>query len=139
MNIQLANIHIFTCVSTLLLCFSEVRGVSFTSDGCVSKFSMKNFQYRLTMLDKLFTLGHIYCIDLQCLINFLLSAIFIVYNKLKMKDMGKRQYRELDDSVKQKISQSMRGRSKSESHKEHISNGLKLYWKQIPNKPFDEK
>lgn len=56
-----------------------------------------------------------------------------------MKDMGKRQYRELDDSVKQKISQSMRGRSKSESHKEHISNGLKQYWKQIPNKPFDEK
>ena len=50
--------------------------------------------------------------------------------------MSKRQYRELDDSVKQKISQSMRGRSKSESHKEH---GLKQYWKQIPNKPFDEK
>ncbi len=49
-------------VSTLLLCFSVVRGVGFTSDGCVSKFSMKNFQYRLTMLDKLFTLGHIYCI-----------------------------------------------------------------------------
>lgn len=73
------------------------------------------------------------------MINFLLSAIFIVYNKLKMKDMSKRQYRELDDSVKQKISQSMRGRSKSESHKEHISNGLKQYWKQIPNKPFDEK
>ena len=43
--------------------------------------------------------------------------------------MGKRQYRELDDVVKQKISQSMRGRSKSESHKEHISNGLKQYWK----------
>ena len=67
------------------------------------------------------------------------SAIFIVYNKLKMKDVSKRQYRELDDSVKQKISQSMRGRSKSESHKERISNGLKQYWKQIPNKPFDEK
>lgn len=57
----------------------------------------------------------------------------------KNEDMGKRQYRELDDVVKQKISQSMKGRSKSESHKEHISNGLKQYWKQIPNKPFDEK
>lgn len=54
-----------------------------------------------------------------------------------MKDMSKRQYRELDDSVKQKISQSMKGRSKTTSHKEHISNGLKQYWKQVPNKPFD--
>lgn len=52
--------------------------------------------------------------------------------------MSKRQYRELDNSVKQKISQSMRGRSKSESHKEHISIGLKQYWKRIPNKPFDD-
>lgn len=51
--------------------------------------------------------------------------------------MSKRQYRELDDSVKQKISQSMKGRSKTTSHKEHISNGLKQYWKQVPNKPFD--
>lgn len=53
--------------------------------------------------------------------------------------MGKRQYRELDDLVKQKISQSMKGRSKTTSHKEHISNSLKQYWKQVPNKPFDEK
>ena len=53
--------------------------------------------------------------------------------------MGKRQYRELDDLVKQKISQSMKGRSKTTSHKEHISNGLKQYWKQVPNKPFEEK
>lgn len=49
-------------VSTLLLYFSVVRGVGFISNGYVSKFSMKNFQYRLTMLDKLFTLGHIYSI-----------------------------------------------------------------------------
>ena len=47
-------------VSTLLLYFSVVRGVGFTSDSCVLKFSLKNFQYRLTMLDKLFILGHIY-------------------------------------------------------------------------------
>ena len=53
--------------------------------------------------------------------------------------MGKRQYRELDDFVKQKISQSMKGRSKTTSHKEHISNGLRQYWKQVPNKPFDEE
>ena len=60
--ILFVDLQIIAYVSTHLLCFSEVRGVSFTSDGCVSKFSMKNFQYRLTMLDKLFTLCHIYCI-----------------------------------------------------------------------------
>lgn len=62
MNVQLSHIHIFTCVSTLLLYFLVVMGVGFTSDGCVSKFFQKDFQYRLTMLDKLFALGHIYCI-----------------------------------------------------------------------------
>lgn len=47
----------------------------------------------------------------------------------------KRKYRELSDEIKQKISQSMKGRSKSFTHKEAISNGLKDYWKTIPNKP----
>lgn len=70
------------------------------------------------------------------LINFANLIIFILYNRIKIENMGKRQYRELDDLVKQKISQSMKGRSKTTSHKEHISNGLKQYWKQVPNKPF---
>ena len=73
------------------------------------------------------------------LINFANLAIFIIYNRIKIENMGKRQYRELDDFVKQKISQSMKGRSKTTSHKEHISNGLRQYWKQVPNKPFDEE
>ena len=47
----------------------------------------------------------------------------------------KRQYRELSDETKAKISQSMRGKSKTISHKDAISNGLKDYWKTIPNKP----
>lgn len=47
----------------------------------------------------------------------------------------KRQYRELSDETKAKISQSMRGKSKSFMYKEAISNGLKDYWKTIPNKP----
>lgn len=47
----------------------------------------------------------------------------------------KRQYRELSDETKAKISQSMKGRSKSFTHKEAISNSLKSYWKTIPNKP----
>jgi len=46
-----------------------------------------------------------------------------------------RQYRELNDITKAKISQSMKGRSKTPTHKENISNGLKAYWQTIPNKP----
>lgn len=49
----------------------------------------------------------------------------------------KRQYRQLDDATKQKISQSLKNRSKSMSHKERIRNGMREYWKGIPNKPID--
>ena len=48
---------------------------------------------------------------------------------------NKRKYRELDPEIKQKISQAMKGKSKSFTHKEAISNGLKSYWKNIPHKP----
>ena len=50
----------------------------------------------------------------------------------------KRQYREMDDITKMKISQTLKGRGKSSTHKENISAGLKNYWKQIPNKPMDD-
>lgn len=50
----------------------------------------------------------------------------------------KRQYRELSDTTRAKISQSMRGRSKTYTHKEAISKGLKEYWKTIPNKPITD-
>ena len=33
----------------------------------------------------------------------------------------------------------MKGKSKSFTHKENISNGLRDYWKNIPNKPTNEK
>lgn len=49
----------------------------------------------------------------------------------------KRQYRQMSDETKAKISQSMRGRSKSITHKERISSGMKDYWKTIPNKPIN--
>lgn len=48
-----------------------------------------------------------------------------------------RQYREMDDTTKMKISQALRGRGKSSTHKENISNGLKHYWQSVPNKPTD--
>lgn len=46
-----------------------------------------------------------------------------------------RKYRELSDVTKQKISQAMKGKSKSVTHREAISNSLKDYWKTVPNKP----
>ena len=49
-----------------------------------------------------------------------------------------RLYRNLNDSTKMKISQSLKGRSKTEDHKQAIAQGLSNYWKHIPNKPEDE-
>ena len=49
----------------------------------------------------------------------------------------KRQYRELSDEIKQKISNSSRNRPKSDLHKQHISQGMKDYWQNVPNRPDD--
>ena len=49
----------------------------------------------------------------------------------------KRQYRQLDDEIKQKISNSSRNRPKSDQHKQHISQGMKDYWQNVPNRPDD--
>lgn len=46
----------------------------------------------------------------------------------------KRIYRERTDETKKKISQSMKGKRKSDIHRKHISEGMKLYWTTIPNK-----
>ena len=51
----------------------------------------------------------------------------------------KRQYRELDDATKQKISQKLKNRSKSMTHKENISNGMRKYWKGVQHRPNDLK
>ena len=51
----------------------------------------------------------------------------------------KRQYRQLSDKTKQKISQSLKGKSKSPSHVENIKNGLIDYWKNVQNRPDVEK
>lgn len=52
-----------------------------------------------------------------------------------MTDIPKRQYRQLNDTTKQKISQSLRGRTKSATHIQAISDGLKKYWTTVPNHP----
>lgn len=49
-----------------------------------------------------------------------------------------RQFRQLDDTTKQKISRSMVNRPKSDLHKANISKGLKAYWEKVPNKPQPE-
>ena len=44
----------------------------------------------------------------------------------------KRQYRDLRDDTKMRISQSLKGRSHSETHKQAISDAMKAYWSTIP-------
>ena len=56
-----------------------------------------------------------------------------------MNNTNKRQYRQLSDETKAKISQSMRNKSKTPTHRENISNGLKDYWTTVPNKPTNNK
>ena len=46
----------------------------------------------------------------------------------------KRQFRDLRDDTKMRISQSLRGRSFSETHKQAISDAMKAYWSSIPYK-----
>ena len=50
-------------------------------------------------------------------------------------EQNKRQFRELSDETKEKISNSTRGRAKSAQHKQNISKGMIKYWETIPNKP----
>ena len=46
----------------------------------------------------------------------------------------KRQYRELSDETKQKISQANKNKRKSSWHKAHLSQSLKAYWKSVPSR-----
>lgn len=47
----------------------------------------------------------------------------------------KRQFRELDDDVKKKISTATKGKKKSFTHKQHIAQAMVDYWKKVPHKP----
>lgn len=50
--------------------------------------------------------------------------------------MATRQFRELDTrdpTIGQKISQSMKGRAKTEQHKQHLPQSMKNYWATIPS------
>lgn len=47
----------------------------------------------------------------------------------------KRQYRQLSDETKNKISTSTQNKPKSEMHKRHIQQSMLRYWQTVPNKP----
>ena len=49
-----------------------------------------------------------------------------------------RKYRELKDDTKERISQALKGRGLTDSHKQAISDGMRAYWSTIPNKPNNE-
>ena len=55
-----------------------------------------------------------------------------------MNNQYKRQYRELSDETKTKISQSSTGVHKSDLHKMHISQALKDYWRNVPHRPNEQ-
>ena len=52
-----------------------------------------------------------------------------------MEQKYKRQYRQLSDETKQKISHTTTNRPKSADHKAHISQAMKKYWQSVPDKP----
>lgn len=53
---------------------------------------------------------------------------------MKVKTGHKRQYREMDDATKKKISDALKNKAKSKSHRQSISAGLKKYWKEVPHR-----
>ena len=76
------------------------------------------------------------------MLDFLVMLLYIVErtgNKEPdvriMQQPYKRQYRELSDETKEKISAANRNRPKSEMHRQHISQAMKDYWAKVPHRP----
>ena len=55
-----------------------------------------------------------------------------------MEKNYKRKFRERDEITKMKISNSLRNRSKSASHRQAISQGLKNFYKSLPSMKNNE-
>lgn len=53
------------------------------------------------------------------------------------KNNMERIYRNLDDATKLRISQKLKGRTMSDSHKQAISDAMKAYWATIPYRPSE--
>ena len=58
----------------------------------------------------------------------------IFIKNINMKEY-KRQYRQLSDETKSKISNSNRNKPKTEIQKQRIRQAMIQYWKTVPNKP----
>lgn len=74
------------------------------------------------------------------LVFFILLLIFIITGNKNPRFTimkHKRKYRELEKSVREKISLANKGKSKSLSHRLHLSQSLKRYWDSVPSKPQD--
>ena len=57
--------------------------------------------------------------------------------KSKVMKQYKRQYRQLSDETKNKISTSTRNKPKSEIHKKHIQQSMLSYWRSVKDRPED--
>ena len=57
-----------------------------------------------------------------------------IKKQIDMKNY-KRQYRQLSDEPKSKISTSTKNKPKSAAHKQHIQQSMLRYWQTVPNKP----
>ena len=53
------------------------------------------------------------------------------------KETHKREYLELSDATKARISASMRNKPKSKKHRDNISKAMKAYWSTIPHAPVE--
>lgn len=74
------------------------------------------------------------------LVFFIVLLIFIITGNKNPRFTNmkhKRKYRELEKSVREKISLANKGKSKSLSHRLHLSQSLKRYWDSVPSKPQD--
>ena len=72
---------------------------------------------------------------------FSIGCIFIIGAGIKAPEQTmqhyKRQWRELSDEHKDKISQSSKNKPKSAEHRQHISQAMIDYWRGVPHKPED--
>ena len=50
----------------------------------------------------------------------------------------KRIYREMDDTTKMRISQRLKNRTLSDSHKQAIADSMRKYWETVPSKPQEK-
>lgn len=78
------------------------------------------------------------------IIYLLYISRFIFNNNLKYKVLTmnkqyKRQFRELSDETKGKISKSLSGRHLSDRHRKAIASSLKKYWSKVKSKYEIEK